>query len=369
MDKLKKKFCGVLALFLLALLLPLTGCQQQEVDLEDLLPRESVQQAAVSYLNIGVGENIPRLDYAVGSTECDQLLSLLYGAAPVVVEIPTNYSPEINASHELFLTTAGGTMTLYYDDYQNLLNVPINRRVDEESVRVYLSFQPTGLAELLTAWGEGLSSTVATGSTDAGAFVPPDDSALRASIDTTLFDQVSTEIAFTASTYTPTGDGAVYYAFGSNELSTLSPDQVLFVASPAAGDARQATISSISESDFYILVHVAFADGTAGATTPAAVLCARSDVEKGKPIVFVDGDLNVLYVETLAALPAESADPNASADPSASASPESSAAPTTSSSPAASPSPTASATATTKPASTPASASGGEIGSDEPLQP
>lgn len=63
-------------------------------------------------------------------------------------------------------------MSLYYDDYQNLLNVPINRRVDEESVRVYLSFQPTGLAELLSAWGEGLSSSSAsTGNTSS--FVPP----------------------------------------------------------------------------------------------------------------------------------------------------------------------------------------------------
>ena len=60
MDKLIQKRRGVLGLLLLiALILPVMGCQQQEVYLEDLLPRDSVQQAAVSYLNIGVGENIP----------------------------------------------------------------------------------------------------------------------------------------------------------------------------------------------------------------------------------------------------------------------------------------------------------------------
>ena len=91
MDKLIQKRRGVLGLLLLiALILPVMGCQQQEVYLEDLLPRDSVQQAAVSYLNIGVGENIPRVDYASGTSQCDQLLSLLYGAAPVVVEIPSN---------------------------------------------------------------------------------------------------------------------------------------------------------------------------------------------------------------------------------------------------------------------------------------
>lgn len=368
MDKLIQKRRGVLGLLLLiALILPVMGCQQQEVYLEDLLPRDSVQQAAVNYLNIGVGENIPRVDYASGTSQCDQLLSLLYGAAPVVVEIPSNYSPEINASHEIFLTTSGGTMSLYYDDYQNLLNVPINRRVDEESVRVYLSFQPTGLAELLSAWGEGLSSSSAsTGNTSS--FVPPDDSALRASIDSTLFDQVSAEIAFTASTYERSGDSAVYYAFGSAEMPSLPQDQVLFVAAPAVGDARQAAIASISESDFYILVRVAFSETATGSIAPSAVLCVRADVDKGKPIVFVDADQNILYVQTLTALadnsaPAESADPEASADPAASADPSASATPAPSTSTA----PTQ--PATTQPATTPASASGGEIGSDEPLQP
>ena len=366
MDKLIQKRRGVLGLLLLiALILPVMGCQQQEVYLEDLLPRDSVQQAAVSYLNIGVGENIPRVDYASGTSQCDQLLSLLYGAAPVVVEIPSNYSPEINASHEIFLTTSGGTMSLYYDDYQNLLNVPINRRVDEESVRVYLSFQPTGLAELLSAWGEGLnSSSASTGNTSS--FVPPDDSALRASIDSTLFDQVSAEIAFTASTYERSGDSAVYYAFGSAEMPSLPQDQVLFVAAPAVGDARQAAIASISESDFYILVRVAFSETATGSIAPSAVLCARAD--KGKPIVFVDADQNILYVQTLTALaenstPTQSADPEASADPAASADPSASATPAPSTSTA----PTQ--PATTQPATTPASASGGEIGSDEPLQP
>lgn len=178
---------------------------------------------------------------------------------------------------------------------------------------MYLSFQPTGLAELLSAWGEGLSSSSAsTGNTSS--FVPPDDSALRASIDSTLFDQVSAEIAFTASTYERSGDSAVYYAFGSAEMPSLPQDQVLFVAAPAVGDARQAAIASISESDFYILVRVAFSETATGSIAPSAVLCARADVDKGKPIVFVDADQNILYVQTLTAL-ADNSAPTQSADP------------------------------------------------------
>ena len=358
----KRTFPRLRALCCLALLLLaplLAGCAQQEVFLEDLLPRQSVTQTSVNYLNLGVGENIPRLEYTSGSAEFDQLLSLLYGAEPVLVEIPTSYSPEINASHELFLVTSGGTMTLYYDDYQNLVNVPTNRRIGEESVRVYLSFQPTGLAELLAAWGETLMET---SSNEESAFVPPDDSALRAGLDLTLFDQVSSEIAFTPSSYERTGDNAIYYAFGSNEMPSLTPEQVLFVACPAAGDARQASITSISESDFYILVRVALADDGSGASTPTAALCVRADVDKGKPIVFVDEAGNVLYAQSLAApaeetpAPAETPAAETDADPNSVAAPEASTAPTAS--------PVAS-----QPASTPASASGGEIGSDEPLQP
>ena len=116
-------------------------------------------------------------------------------------------------------------------------------------------------------------------------------------------------------------------------------------------------------------MRVAFSETATGSIAPSAVLCARADVDKGKPIVFVDADQNILYVQTLTALadnsaPAESADPEASADPAASAAPEASADPSASATPAPSTS-----TAPTQPATTPASASGGEIGSDEPLQP
>ena len=114
MQRMKKRFAIYLLVVLLALLL--TGCKSDEVRLEDLLPRENVQEVSVSYLSTGVGENIPSVRYAADTTEYGQLCDLLYGAAPVVVEIPSNYSPEINASHEIFLTTSGGTMSLYYDD-------------------------------------------------------------------------------------------------------------------------------------------------------------------------------------------------------------------------------------------------------------
>ena len=136
---------AALALMLMAL----AGCKAEETTLQNLLPRESVTEAAVSFLNEGLGDNIPQLRYAAGSEEFVQLCDLLYAAQPVQVEIQTNYSPELNASQEIYLATAAGTMTVYYDDYQNLINVPINRKVDGQSVRVYMSFQSADLPAMM----------------------------------------------------------------------------------------------------------------------------------------------------------------------------------------------------------------------------
>ena len=77
---------AALALMLMAL----AGCKAEEATLQNLLPRESVTEAAVSFLNEGLGDNIPQLRYAAGSEEFAQLCDLLYAAQPVQVEIQTN---------------------------------------------------------------------------------------------------------------------------------------------------------------------------------------------------------------------------------------------------------------------------------------
>lgn len=292
--RMRKLLIYVLAVLMLMSCM-VTGCKQQDTTLESILPRANVIKASVSFLNVGVGENIPQLSFETVTSECTQLCDLLYSALPVVIEITENYSPEFNASHEIYLTTSGGTMTVYYDDYQNLINVPINRKVDEQNVRVYLSYQTTGLAELLGEWKEMLPAPAPiepVGGTTAQT-TPPDDAALRETIDVTLFDQAAAEIAFEATEYTRETDDALYYAYGYHEKSELPQNKVLMIAQPDAASGAQTGIASITRSDYYVLVNVA-----AGAQN-SAVLVERADVDVDLPVIFLDENRSILYAQYL----------------------------------------------------------------------
>ncbi len=355
-----KKRSFIIAILLAALLMVLPGCKSETMDVQSLLPRENVTQASVDFLSVGVGQNIPRISHAVADADCAVLLDEVYAAAPVTVEIPENYSPELNASHEIYLTTSLGTMSLLYDEYQNILNVPINRKVKDQAVRVYLSLRPAGLSQLLATWQQGLNTqNTPPAPDDQTEDFPPDDAQLRAALDTTLFDLVGTPIDFAPSAYAGEHASALYYALGSERRPELAQDQALVVAAPQSGETRQVSISEIVENDYYILVRVAFGEAVAGQDAlPAAVLCRRADLEKGKPIVFLDGDRNVLYVqaplgEPGAQSPIDPAQPDAGNTPDAALT---------------QPDVTAAPTATAPPAS-PSTAAGGEERDDEPLQP
>lgn len=326
-------------IYMLALALVLTmftGCQQKSADIESILPKANVISAGVSFLNVGVGQNIPQLSYETTAAEFTQLCDAVYGAASVTVEIPVSYSPELNASHEIALVTENGTMAVYYDDFQNILNIPINRKIDDETVRVYMSFQPTGLTELLTTWQETLPDPEPIEPpVDVNQF-PPDDTLLRATIDAELFSQASTEIISEPASYVREQDGAVYYVFSHDDKEELPQDKLMMVAVPQVSETRQVSIASIVENDYYILATVAFADAVEGEQlTDTAVLCERADLEKGKPIVFIDEQGEILYVQNLVITPLSTQDPETPTDD----------------------------------PSQPSSAAGGQVGDDEPLQP
>ena len=319
-----------------------TGCKQQDTTLESILPRANVIKASVAYLNVGVGENIPQVSYEAVASECVQLCDLLYAAQPVVIEITESYSPELNASHEVYLTTSGGTMTIYYDDYQNLINVPINRKVNEQNVRVYLSYQTTGLAELLSAWQETLpaAAPVEPSVSTNTQTTPPDDAELRAQIDPALFDQAAVGINVTPVAYDHPDDNAVFYAYGYHEKSELPQNQVLIVAAPGAAETRQASILSVVRSDYYVLVNIGYAEPAEGAAlTDAAVMVERADIDVDKPVIFLDENRTVLYAQYLD-IPGETPVAIDTVTPEATEAP-----------------------------AEPSDAAGGEEGDDEPLQP
>ena len=72
------------------------------------------------------------------------------------------------------------------------------------------------------------------------------------------------------------------------------------MAVPDAADARQASITSIVQYYYYVLVTVGYtapADGEE--LMPAAALCERADIDLGKPVVFLDENRTVLYAQQL----------------------------------------------------------------------
>ena len=297
---------AALALMLMAL----AGCKAEETTLQNLLPRESVTEAAVSFLNEGLGDNIPQLRYAAGSEEFVQLCDLLYAAQPVQVEIQTNYSPELNASQEIYLATAAGTMTVYYDDYQNLINVPINRKVDGQSVRVYMSFQSADLPAMMQTLQAALPEPepAVDPAAEQNPGFPPDDSALRAQLDMSAVLAAGTPIGFEQASCLRESDGAVYYVYNSDEKTELPQDKVLVTAVPQSTETRQAAVASIEENDACIRVTVALSDLAEGeAPVPAAVLCDTDCLRSLPAAVFADGaaeaiKTGVLSGETLFSL-------------------------------------------------------------------
>ena len=257
------------------------------------------------------------------------------------VEIQTNYSPELNASQEIYLATAAGTMTVYYDDYQYLINVPINRKVDGQSVRVYMSFQSADLPAVMQTLQAALPEPepVVDPAAEQNPGFPPDDSALRAQLDMSAVLAAGTPIGFEQASCLRESDGAVYYVYNSDEKTELPQDKVLVTAIPQSTETRQAAVASIEENEACIRVTVALSDLAEGeAPVPAAVLCDRADFDKNKPVCFVDESGNLLYAQELT-LPVVSE--NTSAD-----APE----------------------ATQQP-DLPSDAAGGEQGDGEPLQP
>ncbi len=312
MKKNRIAFC--LALVLLLSLL--SGCATKEITMESLLPRTNVIKASVAYLNVGLGEDIPSLSYETIATECGDLCDILYSATPVVLDLgETTYSPELNATHEIGLTTSAGTLKLYYDDYQNLISVPTVKGMDEGNVRVYQNFQTTGLSELLSLWQGNLPVNEPEPATEElpveepvedDVFIAPDDSSLRSLIDVTLLSEAGDEVAFENADYDQFAAVDVFYAFGYHEMDTLPESKVLLVAAAAEGTGLKCGISRVEVNGTYVKVYVTRSQLADGEVNGAALI-ERASVDLGKPIVFLDDTETVLYVQLLS-IPGEAAE-------------------------------------------------------------
>ena len=303
----KNKIALILALVLVMSLF--TGCKPKEITMESLLPRTNIIKASVEYLSLGLGENIPQLSYETISTECGELCDVLYASTPVILDLgSTTYSPELNATHEIGLTTSAGTLKLFYDEYQNLVSVPTMKGLDEGNVRVYQTFQTTGLSELLASWQSVLPVNEPEPSTEelpveeepaVETFAAPDDSTLRAAVDETLLAQAGTEVAFESTDYEKfAAMSDLFYAFGSEEMDTLPENQLMLVAAAAEGTGLKCAVSRVEINDSYVKVFISRSLLEEGEVNGAA-LVEKASVDVNKPIVFMDDAGSILYVQSL----------------------------------------------------------------------
>ena len=192
-----------------------------------------------------------------------------------------SYSPEMNASHILYLHTAQGSMPIYMDSYHGIFSVPMMRNEQDQQVRTYMTFQPlfnedgsaSPLWQLLTDLepvrvepqsvlenSAQPSASASSSQVDLSGFVPPDDSALREQIDQALLSSSGETILFESGSNDYAAETPLYYAFDSASLSGVAEGRVYIAACPEASSSQLASIASITKVEGALLVRVQFSD-------------------------------------------------------------------------------------------------------------
>lgn len=319
---MKKYFSIRVLVVLLVLALTLTACQAK--GLEDRLPRKNATSLSVSYMGY-VADQIPQAVIESANANFSLMLDVLYGAEEVVlgVENVGSYSPELNASHVLYLHTEAGSMPVYLDEFQGVFSVPLVKNQKdgdlETKVRIYKSFKPsaTAMAALSAALVEcepaqqpdagaqqpgqdALEDAAATPPSLAG-FTPEDDSALRGQITAEQIAAAGELVSFTDAGSNPhRGETALYYAFDETTLAGVESGRLYLVACPAQSEGKGATISAITKNETGLIVRVMFADGQPNSHNAAYIDLAAATA--GSQIVFVsDADGSILYCQTYGA--------------------------------------------------------------------
>lgn len=314
----RNTLCALLAIVLVLLALPLTGCS--EITLSSLLTKESITSFTVCYTTMGTGDAIPQTEVAAGDVSFAPIVNALYEADPVTLKVTQvqSYSPELNASHLIYLHTAAGSMPVYYDQFQALLCVPYMRKDGETQVLTYLCFQPssTSFSDTITALepvGETPQSvlnqpTAPTASYDLSAFTAPDDSALRATVTPEMLAATGDSVPFEGASNAYSGTNAVYQAFAGGQLAGVADGRAYLVACPASTVNESAAISSITNAGELLLVRVLFSQRQDMSMN--AALIDASVLGQSKTILFLrDDDASVLYVQQFTAPAADPADP------------------------------------------------------------
>ena len=284
-----RRAAGLLALLLVLCLL--AGCQSS--DLSSVFAKSDINGVTISYMGY-TGDDIPSTELTAEDETLASVLDALYTAEPVTLDLSQaqSYSPEMNASHILYLHTAQGSMPLYMDSYHGIFSVPMMRNEQDQQVRTYMTFQPlfnedgsaSPLWQLLTDLepvrvepqsvlenSAQPSASAASSQVDLSGFVPPDDSALRAQVDQALISSSGETILFESGSNDYAAETPLYYAFDSASLSGVAEGRVYIAACPEASSSQLASIASITKVMTLLLAFEAVHDGRLTMETPVPV--------------------------------------------------------------------------------------------------
>ena len=287
----------VFALFCLVLfLLPFSACGNKTETLETALPRENVTSAKVLFRSL---EDTPSCTFEKGSPELTSLLNALYSCQPAERALE-GYSPELRSTHRVVLSSAAGSLTLYYDEQEKLYSFATyaNRQKDDP-IMTYKLFAAT-LTNEMNAY-RAMASV---------PFLPVEeppleiDAALRADIAMDELKKEGTLIDFQHFNYNHADEKPLYSVMTYRDrVAGLENGYLLFVAAwgqkPTGGYIID--ISSIEENDSYYVVHVWHDTPVEGAdvseqeTQPvSAALVDARNMKNPKIIVFVSEQDEIL---------------------------------------------------------------------------
>jgi hypothetical protein len=254
MRGLRAMVMGKLHFGLVVLLLLLVGvsagCAAKQTTLEDAFPREGVSDARVYFVSMeGYVTHLER-----GGREYNALLDALYGAPPAE-QLPESYSPELQCTHRVVLSSEAGDLTLYYDDeLGTFFHAGYVKTKREGDIKTYYAFAAQ-MADEMNAFA-AIASVPAKPVDEPPLAIDP---LLRADVDLQELVKPGQAIDYETFTYAYQEDTPLYAVLThEDQVPGLQNGYLLFVAASGMKptDGYLIDIGSIEENDSYYVVKV-----------------------------------------------------------------------------------------------------------------
>lgn len=288
----------ILFIGMACLMMVLPGCAKETVALDSLFPRDNIHGVQITF-RMDTWDLEYQMD-AANSIFAD-FISAVYSAPPVQERLAA-YSPELSATHVITLMAQSSTVTVYFDQSNNLISIPAKRTDGSgEAVRTYHQFTANlgGMLAMLetTALEEEKNRQTPAPVVDEGL--------LHIQIDESELENVGEEILSEHFTYERAQQDPFYGALTyTDQVEGVENGYVLLVAAwgecPSTG--YEIDIAAVEENSSYYMVRItsdapaqdAQVDKTTSYPTAAVLVDARRMMED-KPVVFISENRTVLY--------------------------------------------------------------------------